>query len=73
MIRAFFDPSAPVGVCGCGEVIDPHDDICAECLGAGIESRNLDPVAIAVVLILIAGIVILAPLVVGLYQTWRGA
>ena len=62
MSRAFFDPSTPVGVCGCGEIIAPHEDICPYCLARTADPVNLDPVMIAVLIICTIGIGLLVPL-----------
>ena len=72
MIRAFHDPATPVGVCGCGEIIAPHEDICPDCLASAAVPVNLDPVMIAILIICTAGIGILVPLTWGLIQIWRG-
>ena len=62
-MRAFHDPSTPVGICGCGEVIHPSDDICPECLAGGADPMDLDPVAIAVLIVCTVGAGILVPLI----------
>ena len=72
MTRAFFDPATPVGICSCGEVIHPSEDICPECLAGGADPLDLDPVMIAVLIVFTVGIGILAPLVWNLIQIWRG-
>lgn len=71
MIRAFHDPSTPVGVCGCGEIIAPHEDICPDCLASGADPVNLDPVMIAWLIVATLGSGILAPLCYSLFQIWR--
>ena len=71
MIRAFHDPSTPVGVCACGEVIDPREQTCPECLASGVAPINLDPVAVAVTVLCLIGVMILSPLVFSLFQIWR--
>ena len=71
MTRAFHDPSEPVGICGCGEVIHPSEDICPECLAGGADPLDLDPVMIAVLIICTVGIGILAPLTWNLFEIWR--
>ena len=63
MIRAFHDPSTPVGICGCGEIIAPHEDICPDCLASGADPVNLDPVMIAVLIVCTLGAGILVPLI----------
>ena len=63
MIRAFHDPSTPVGICGCGSIIPPSNDQCASCQAEGADPVNLDPVMIAVVIVLVIGSSILVPLV----------
>ena len=63
MIRAFFDPATPVGICGCGEIIRPSEDICQECLAGGVDPMDLDPVAIAVIIVCTVGVGILVPLI----------
>ena len=63
MIRAFHDPSTPVGVCGCGEIIAPHEDICPDCLASGADPLDLDPVMIAVLIVCTLGAGILVPLI----------
>ena len=62
MTRAFLDPATPVGICGCGKIIAPHEDLCPECLASGADPVNFDPVAIAVLIVATVGIGILAPL-----------
>ena len=71
MIRAFFDPATPVGICGCGEIIAPHEDVCPDCMAGGVDPLDLDPVMIAVLIICTVGVGILAPLVWNLIQIWR--
>ena len=63
MTRAFFDPATPVGVCGCGEIIAPHEDICPDCLASGADPLDLDPVMIAVLIVCTLGAGILVPLI----------
>ena len=63
MIRAFHDPSTPVGICGCGEVIHPSEDICPDCLSGSADPVNLDPVMIAVLIVCTLGAGILVPLI----------
>ena len=72
MIRAFFDPATPVGVCGCGEIIAPHEEACLGCQSKGRGPVNLDPVMIAVLIICTVGAGILAPLTWNLFEIWRG-
>ena len=71
MTRAFHDPSEPVGICGCGSIIPPSDDKCASCQAEGEDPVNLDPVAIAVLIVCTVGIGILAPLTWNLFKIWR--
>ena len=71
MIRAFHDPSTPVGICGCGSIIPPSNDQCASCQAEGEDPVNLDPVAIAVLIICTVGAGILAPLTWNLFEIWR--
>ena len=63
MTRAFFDPATPVGICGCGEIIAPHEEVCLGCQCEGSEPVNLDPVMIAVLIICTVGAGILVPLI----------
>ena len=62
MTRAFHDPSEPVGICGCGSIIPPSEDQCASCQVESADPMDLDPVAIAVLIVATVGIGILAPL-----------
>ena len=63
MTRAFHDPSTPVGICGCGAIIPPSDDQCASCQAESADPLDLDPVAIAVLIICTLGAGILVPLI----------
>ena len=63
MIRAFHDPSTPVGICGCGSIIPPSDDKCASCQAVGEDPVNFDPVMIAVLIVCTLGAGILVPLI----------
>ena len=62
-MKAFFDPATPVGICSCGEVIHPSEDICPECLAGGTDPLDLDPVMIAVLIVCTLGAGILVPLI----------
>ncbi len=71
-MRAFFDPSEPVGVCHCGEVIHPSEAVCPECQAQGADPLDLDPVMIAVLVVLTVGSGILIPLIYSsLKIVWR--
>ena len=71
-MKAFFDPATPVGVCSnCGEIIRPSEDICQECLAGGVDPLDLDPVAIAVIIVCTVGVGILIPLTWNLFKIWR--
>ena len=73
MIRAFHDPSEPVGICSdCGEIIRPSEYLCPECQAESADPLDLDPVAIAVLIICTLGAGILAPLTWNLFEIWRG-
>ena len=72
MTRAFHDPSEPVGICGCGSIIPPSEDQCASCQVESADPMDLDPVAIAVIVICTLGAGILAPLTWNLFEIWRG-
>ena len=70
-MKAFHDPSTPVGVCGCGEIIAPHEESCPDCLSGSADPVNLDPVMIAVLIICTLGAGILVPLTWNLFKIWR--
>ena len=64
MTRAFHDPSEPVGICSdCGEIIRPSEYLCPECQAESADPLDLDPVAIAVLIICTVGAGILVPLI----------
>ena len=62
-MRAFYDPSEPVSVCHCGEVIHPSENSCADCIADGASPIDLDPVMIAVLIVCTLGAGILVPLI----------
>ena len=70
-MKAFFDPATPVGICGCGEIIAPHEEACPDCMAGGVDPLDLDPVAIAVLVICTVGVGILIPLTWNLFKIWR--
>ena len=64
MIRAFHDPSEPVGICSdCGEIIRPSEYLCPSCQAESADPMDLDPVAIAVLIVCTVGAGILVPLI----------
>lgn len=66
------DPSTPVGICGCGEIIQPSEERCWECVKEGVDPVDLTPMAMALVLLFLAGSLLLSPLVWSLWTIWRG-
>ncbi len=62
-MKAFHDPSTPVGICGCGEIISPSEDQCASCHVESVDPMDLDPVMIAVLIVCTLGAGILVPLI----------
>lgn len=71
-MKAFHDPSTPVGICGCGTIISPLETKCIDCMCNSAEPWDLDPIVIALIIIWTIGIGIFFPLVWNLYNIWRG-